>query len=78
MEAQRAPKYQEEDNFRVETYGYDAGDRWIIVATSDDTHDAPMTTVNKTTGAYVETYGVPGIDYEWPSGATVVGKLPTP
>lgn len=76
VEANRAPKYTAEANFRVQTYGYDAGDRWVVVGISDAIDDAPMTTVHKTTGEYVETYGIPNIDYEWPRGMPVVGSLP--
>lgn len=76
--AQRSGLYDTEDEFTVETYGYDAGDRWIVVCSSNRINDAPMTTVNKTTGEYEETYGIPGIHYECPDDAPIVGTPPAP
>lgn len=44
----------------IETWGLDAGDRWIVISADYEASDDTRMTVIKDTGEYVEEYGVPG------------------
>ena len=71
--AHRAAAYPPEADFQVSPFGYDAGDRWVIISGSwpeiygyrglpDDykyirTEDGPRTSVMKDTGEYIEEWG---------------------
>jgi hypothetical protein len=56
----------------ISTWGWDAGDRWILANNSEAADDTRMSVI-KATGEYVEDYGIPGIDYEKPAELTPVG-----
>ncbi|AZF93389.1 immunity protein [Mycobacterium phage Centaur] len=81
--ARRGPEYPEEAEFTVATWGYETATEWIIRAGSYpevygprtpadfrliSTEDGPQITVNKETGEYRESYGIPDDEELTPVG----------
>ena len=59
----------------IATWGWDVGDRWIVINDGEAADDTRMSVI-KETGEYIEEYGIPGLDYPRYTEKTMVGTGP--